>query len=109
MVLRVLFLLGYNMNPLDEASKLAPGAAGSVIAVFLLRPTWPRSILLFLAGTLAAKYLSPLLRTYFTVDVEVGGFISGLFVMAILGKVFDTFATIDGNKIVERILTKLGF
>ena len=96
------------MNPLDEAHKLAPGAAGSIIAVFLLRPTWPRSILLFLAGTLAAKYLAPLMLTYFSMDKEIGGFISGLFVMAVLGKVFDTFAAVDGSKILDRILTKFG-
>lgn len=97
------------MTPLEEANKLAPGASGALIAVFLLRPTWPRSIMLFLAGTLAAKYMAPLLLSYFTLDKEVGGFVSGLFIMAILGKVFDTFGALDGSKLLDRVLARFGF
>jgi hypothetical protein len=81
---------------------------GSLVAVFLLRDTWPRRVVLFVAGALAAYYGAPYVASHAGADRELAGFLTGLFSMAVTAKVFEAVESLQPKDLVDRVLRRLG-
>ena len=94
-------------DPVD-LSRYAPGAAGALISVLLIKDTWPRRIGLFVAGVVAAKYIGPYLVSSLKVEPELAGFLVGLFSMAVLAKVIEVIESLKPKEVWGRIFKKLG-
>lgn len=91
-----------------ELVKNAPGILGSLTAVFLLKDTWPRRLLLFLAGWVASRYGAPWVSFRLDMDPEVAGFLTGLFSMAIVAKLFEMIEAVNPKELLDRLLQKVG-
>jgi hypothetical protein len=91
-----------------ELSRHLPGAVGSLTAVFLMKDTWPRRIMLFIAGTAAAYYGTPWVSTHLNADHGLSGFLTGLFSMAISAKLFETIDAVRSSDLLDRVLKKFG-
>jgi hypothetical protein len=93
---------------LQDLAQHAPGAVGSLVAVFMMKDTWPRRLVLFFAGFAAAYYGSPYAALHTGADRGLAGFLTGLFSMAVIAKVYEALAAIDAKDLATRLLKRMG-
>jgi hypothetical protein len=96
------------VNDPTELTKHAPDFLGSLTAMFLLKNTWPRRIALFIAGMGAAYYGSPYVAGHTGADPSLSGYLTGLFSMAIVAKIFESIEALQPQDLINRILQRLG-
>jgi hypothetical protein len=98
------------MNPLDhpEVGKLLPGAVGAAIStIFLHQETWPRRIAMAVAGTATARFGGSAASAWTGLDPSFAGFLVGLFSMAIVAGVFETWRSLALGPIVTEWIRKV--
>ena len=82
-----------------EIKDALPGAGGSLTALLFFRRGWPMAIALFICGIIAARYMGSMVADAMGSSREIAGYVTGLFAMAIVAKVFDIIATFDARKV----------
>jgi cytochrome c oxidase assembly factor CtaG len=83
------------MDMPPEVQKAIPGVAGSLTALLFFRDGWRRAILTLIAGAAIAKFMGPQVATVLHSSLEVAGYVTGLFGLAIVAKVFDAINNFD--------------
>jgi hypothetical protein len=80
-----------------ELRSAGPGVAGSLLALFFMRRPPLMLAGMFLGGCIVSYYVTPWLATWLDMDKASGtvGFLVGLFGMASVAKVFDTFEVVN--------------
>ena len=95
-----------------ELKDALPGAGGSLTALLFFRRGWPMAIALFICGIIAAWYLGSWVAHAMSASREIAGYVTGLFAMAIVAKLFDIIATFEGKEmwgaLWSYLLKKLG-
>ncbi len=94
-----------------EVQETVPGIAGSLTALLFFRDGWRRAIGVFVAGAAIAKFVGPFVAAMIGSSAEIAGYITGLFGIAIVAKIFDMISNFDAkqaagdlwNAIVERV------
>ena len=81
-----------------ELQKAVPGVAGSITALLFFRDGWKRAVGTCIAGAFIAKILGPTVADVMRSGPEVAGYVTGLFGMAIVAKVFDVISSFDAKK-----------
>lgn len=92
-----------SMDIPPEVKDNLPGIGGSLTALFFFRDRWPMRIALFACGVIAAKLVGPAVSSVMGASAEVAGYVTGLFSMALVAKVFDIIAAFDGKKFAEDV------
>ena len=91
-----------------EITKHAPGLLGSLVAVFLIKDTWSRRLVLLIAGVAAAAYGAPHVSLRSGADAELAGFLTGLFSMAVAAKLIEVIDAVKPSDLIDRILKRIG-
>ena len=92
-----------------ELVKVVPGTVGSLVSMLFIKDTWPRKVAMFVAGAGLARYGSEPLSGFTHLSEGFAGFLLGLFGMAVVAKVFDTWDHFDvGTILVEWVRKVLG-
>jgi hypothetical protein len=86
-----------------EVREVAPGAIGSATALLFMRDSWKRSVGLFLSGWVSAVILGPHVARTMNAPVEVAGWLTGLFGMAVVAGIFDTWANWDKTAAIREL------
>jgi len=74
-----------------EVLKAVPGAVGSAASMLFIKDTWPRRAAMFCAGAALAYWGSQWASRFTGLDVGFAGFLLGLFGMAAVAKLFETW------------------
>jgi hypothetical protein len=90
-----------------EFLKAVPGAAGSFVSMLFLRDSWPRRIALFLAGAVLAYYGTPWAVAFVGLDPGFAGFLLGLFGMAVIARMFESWEELEFTSIVRDWVRKV--
>jgi Na+/H+ antiporter NhaD/arsenite permease-like protein len=84
-----------------EIQKAIPGAAGSLTALLFFRGEgWRRAVATCIAGMLLARYLGPSAADLMRSSEAVAGYVTGLFGMAVIAKVFDMIVSFDSKQAI---------
>jgi hypothetical protein len=83
-----------------ELQKAVPGVAGSITALLFFRDGWKRAIGTCIAGAFIAKMLGPVVADVMRSGPEVAGYVTGLFGMAVVAKIFEMITNFDAKKAV---------
>ena len=94
-----------------EVKDAVPGVAGSITALLFFRDGWRRAAGTLVAGAAIAKFVGPFIAVTIGSSSEVAGYITGLFGIAIVAKIFDMITNFDAKQaatdlwdaIVERV------
>lgn len=86
------------MDVPPEVKDSLPGIGGAFIAAWFFRRGWAMGIAMMVCGAIAAHYLGGFVGEASNTGTEVGGFLTGLFSMAIFTKLFDMIAAFDAKK-----------
>lgn len=97
----------YDLPP-DMGKHLA-GPAGSAIALLWLKTTWYRGICMFAAGWALSVFCAPSVATWLNLAQGFTGFLLGLFGIAVVDKLFDTWNRFDASTLLVSILKKWGW
>lgn len=84
-----------------EFSKAAPGLAGSFTALLLMvvrGEKFKHAFLLGIAGAFLANFVGPVAAEIMHSTQAVAGYVSGVFGMAIVAKIFDMIVSFDHRK-----------
>lgn len=84
-----------------ELQKAAPGIAGSFTALLLMMvrgEQFKHAFLLCVAGALLANFMGPVAAEVMHSTQAVAGYVSGVFGMAVVAKIFDMIVTFDHKK-----------
>lgn len=88
------------MDVPPEVVKAAPGAAGAVTALLFFRgDSKRRGLALCLSGAVLASIVGPATADLLHTSPPVAGYLSGLFGMAIVAKVFELLAGLSAAKL----------
>jgi hypothetical protein len=89
------------MDVPPELKEAIPGIGGSITALLFFRDSsWPRVIGLCIAGAFVAKIVGPYMAGVMRATPEVAGYITGLFGMSIVAKIFDMILSFDTKQAV---------
>ena len=93
-----------------ELWKALPGIFGSAVAMLFYRDeSWPRRIGMFFGGAIFARYGGPAASSITGLDQSFSGLLVGLFGMALIASVFETWRSFAfGPIITEWVRAKLG-
>lgn len=89
------------MDVPPEFQKAAPGLAGSFTALLIMvvrGEKFKHALLLCIAGAFFANFMAPLAAEVMHSTQGVAGYVTGVFGMAIVAKVFDMIFTFDHKK-----------
>lgn len=100
--------MNFNDLPPDLGKHLA-GPAGSAIALLWLKTTWYRGLSMFAAGAALSYYAAPNVSSWLNLSESFTGFLLGLFGIAIVDKLFDTWQRFDASKLLVSFLEKRGW
>ena len=92
------------MDVPPEVREAAPGILGSLTAVLFLRENWRRSCVLFLAGVACAYFVGPSVSRMIGDNAAVAGYVTGLFGMSVVAKVFEVILSLNARRGAESIL-----
>jgi len=82
-----------------EIHKSVPGLAGTLTALLFVRGDgWKRVIGTCIAGAFIARIIGPLAADVMHSSPEVAGYVTGLFGMAIVAKMFDMILGFDAKQ-----------
>lgn len=99
------------MNTSDipaELGKLVPGAFGAAVSTFFMREeSWPRRIGLALSGMAAARFGGSAASNWTGLDASFSGFLIGLFGMALVAGVFETWRSLQLGPLITEWLRKV--
>ena len=84
-----------------EFQKAVPGVAGSITALLFFRDGWKRAIGTCIAGAFIAKILGPVVADVMRSGPEVAGYVTGLFGMAVVAKLFEMITHFDAKKAIS--------
>ena len=95
---------------IPELMKLLPGTVGAAVSVmFMNQETWPRRLSLAAAGAATARFGGEAFSAWTGLDASFSGFIIGLFSMAFVAGVFETWRSLNlSATVTEWIRHKLG-
>jgi len=94
-----------DINP--EVMKAVPGAVGSIASMLFIKDTWPRRAAMFIAGASLAYWGSPWASKFTGLDAGFAGFLLGLFGMAAVAKLFQTWSELELGALFTEALRKL--
>lgn len=92
------------MNFEPEFQKVVPGVAGSVLALLFLRDGWMRNVFTFAGGVAIAHFCGPTVATFIKGNLEIAGFVTGLFGMSIVAKIFDMIFAFDVTQVLSDLV-----
>jgi hypothetical protein len=96
------------MADLDpEVMKAVPGAVGSAVSMLLIKDPWPRRIAMFFAGAAFGYWGLPWASKFTGLDSGFAGFLLGLFGMAAVVKLFETWEKFELTALFSEWLRKL--
>jgi len=91
-----------------EFGKLLPGAIGAAVStIFMKEETWPRRLGMALAGMAAARFGGASASAWTGLDASFTGFLLGLFSMAIVAGVFETWRSLQLGPLATEWLRKV--
>lgn len=90
-----------------DFGKYAAGPVGSAIALLWLPGTLLRRAAMFFAGWGMAHFTAPALTTWLNLSPTFAGFLTGLFGVVIVSKLFDTWVQFDAGTILKEFVRKL--
>lgn len=90
-----------------DVLKAVPGAVGSAASMLFIKDTWPRRIATFIAGAALAYWGSPWAAKFTGLDAGFAGFLLGLFGMAAVAKLFETWEKFELTALFTEALRKL--
>lgn len=81
--------------------KLVAGVAGAAVSLRFVQGTWPERIIMAAGGAALSYFASDLIAKWLAVPDALGlvGFLTGLFGMAIVAKVYEVIQLIDAKQI----------
>jgi hypothetical protein len=81
--------------------KLIAGIAGAAVSLRFVQGTWPERIIMAAGGAALSYFASDLIARWLAVPDALGlvGFLTGLFGMAIVSKVYEVIQLIDAKQI----------
>lgn len=91
-----------------EVYKGLPGAIGAIVALRWIVGSPVQRATAVVGGTAASYYGSPWLALWAGFDHGLAGFLVGLFGMAVVAKIFDALALLDLQRIIDKLLGRLG-
>ena len=93
-----------------EVKAVVPGVAGSLIAMFFLRRPLALMVGMFIGGCALSFFATTAIAEWLEVTKFEGlvGFLTGLFGMALVAKIYDTIEAINANAVWRAILKRLG-
>lgn len=79
--------------------KLASAGAGAIVSTRFLAGTWPEKIIMAIGGAALSFFASPAITEWLEVSRAEGlvGFMTGLFGMAIVSKVYEVIQLMDAK------------
>lgn len=86
------------------APRVLGGAFGGLIAMFLVKDTWPRRIAFFLGALPASYYGGDILAETLGGKEGPYGFICGMFVIAVVKRIFIAIENLDASSLLVRII-----
>jgi hypothetical protein len=96
------------IDPPSEIAKLLPGAIGAAVStIFMNQETWPRKIGMACAGMAAARFGGAWASSWTGLDASFTGFLLGLFSMAIVAGIFETWRAMQFGPLVTEWLRKV--
>jgi hypothetical protein len=90
-----------------DISKHLAGPAGSLIALLWLHGRWPKKVAMFAAGWVLSFYGSPIAAQWLGFSEGFAGFLLGLFGMAIVDKIFETWKTLEIGTLLSDWIRKV--
>lgn len=99
------------MEPIVDPAlaKQAAGPLGALSAMLFMRGPWPQRLAMLVPGMALSFYGAGPLAVYLHMPEGLSGFLLGLFGMAAVGKVFDTWESLQlGDLLRKRIAALLG-
>lgn len=96
------------MDPIDPgfAKQVAPGLIGSGAAILFIRGPWLQRIGMVIPGAALSYYGADWLAEAVRMPLGLAGFLMGLFGMAAVAKVFDTWQTLQLGPMLQRRIAK---
>nr|WP_297388287.1 hypothetical protein [uncultured Roseateles sp.] len=97
------------MNFPDLPPELGPkvaGSAGSLLALLFLKEAWPRNLAMFFGGAAASWFGAEPVAVWLGLTSGFVGFLLGLFSMAIVSKLFETWRTLELGTIISDALRR---
>lgn len=89
------------------ASKLTPGAIGAIVSMRWVDGAWTQKTFMAVAGVALSYYGSPDVVRYLGTAPGLTGFLLGLFGMAAVAKVFDSWERFDTGTILRDFVRKV--
>src|SRR5512143_4189637 len=87
-----------------EVREALPGAGGSLIAAVFFKRPWGMRIALFCCGVIAAKFIGTSVAGIMGSTETVGGFVTGLFSMAIIEGLIAAIQSFDWSATLKRVV-----
>src|SRR5688572_7598567 len=94
----------FDFNIPPEISKHLAGTLGSLSALLWVKDTWPRRISMVFAGIAFSYFVAPMIAQWADLQPELSGYLTGLFGMAAVNKVFATWDVLDFGSMLKRWL-----
>lgn len=83
-------------------SKQIPGVLGALSAVLFLKGSWWQRVGMVLPGCVLARYAGEPLAQMLHMNESLAGYLLGLFGMAMVGKVFETWQALELGTLLRR-------
>lgn len=90
-------------NPDVHVFKLVAGVAGAAVSLRFVQGTWPERLIMAAGGAALSYFASDLIARWLSVPDALGlvGFLTGLFGMAIVSKVYEVIQMLDARRIAS--------
>lgn len=94
-----------NIDP--ALARQAAGPLGALSAMLFMKGPWPQRLAMLVPGVALSFYGAAPLAAYLHMPEGLSGFLLGLFGMAAVGKVFDTWESLQLGELLRRRLASL--
>lgn len=95
------------MDHIDpNLAKHAAGPLGALSAMFFMKGPWLQRLSMLVPGAALSFYASGPLASYAHMPEGLAGFLLGLFGMAAVGKVFETWETLQFGDLIRKTFAR---
>lgn len=91
----------------DTVLVKAAGVAGALVSMRFLQGTWPQRVSTAFCGALLSYYVAPYVSSRVGIPEGFGGFLMGLFGMAIASRVWEWIQTTPLGPLWQIVIDKL--